>query len=62
MIKMKDTIKTRLEAVPITSLTKSFYRQRIPKYTSKRKETVDIEILITSKNGDKNRVTYQNND
>lgn len=62
MIKMKDTIKTRLEAVPITSLPKSFYRQRIPKYTSKRKETVDIEILITSKNRDKNRVTYQNND
>lgn len=46
---MKDTIKTRLEAVPITSLTKSFYRRRIPKYTSKRKENVDIEILVTSR-------------
>ena len=32
---------------------KEFYRQRIPEYSCARKETVDINILITSRNGDR---------
>ena len=32
---------------------KSFYRQRIPESSCARKETVDIDILVTSRNGDR---------
>ena len=31
---------------------KAFNRKRIPKFISVRKETVDIDIIITSRNGD----------
>ena len=31
---------------------KAFYRQRIPESSCTRKETVDIDILVTSRNGD----------
>ena len=30
---------------------KAFYRQRIPESSRARKETVDIDILVTSRNG-----------
>ena len=32
---------------------KAFYKQRIPESSCARKETVDIGILITSRNGDR---------
>ena len=32
---------------------KAFYRQRIPESSCARKETVDIDILVTSRNSDK---------
>ena len=32
---------------------KAFYRQRIPESSFVRKETVDIDILVTSRTGDK---------
>ena len=32
---------------------RAFYRQRIPESTVVRKETVDIDILVTSTNGDR---------
>ena len=32
---------------------KAFYGQRIPESSSARKETVDIDILVTSRNGDR---------
>ena len=32
----------------------SIYRQGIPEPSSARKETVDIEILVTTRNGDEN--------
>ena len=32
---------------------KAFYRQRIPEFSRARKETVDIDILVTSRNGDR---------
>ena len=32
---------------------KPFYRQRIPESSCGRKETVDLDILVTSRNGDR---------
>ena len=32
---------------------KAFYRQRIPEFGFVRKETVDIDILVTSRNGER---------
>ena len=32
---------------------KAFYRQSIPESSCARKETVDIETLVTSRNGDR---------
>ena len=32
---------------------KAFYRQRIPESSCARKETVDIDMLVTPRNGDK---------
>ena len=32
---------------------KAFYRQRIPESSCVKKETVDIDILVTSSNGDR---------
>ena len=32
---------------------KAFYRQRIPEFSHAKKETVDIDILVTSGNGDR---------
>ena len=32
---------------------KTFYRERILEFSCARKETVDINILVTSRNGDR---------
>ena len=32
---------------------KAFYRQRIPESSCARKETVDIDMIVTSRNGDR---------
>ena len=40
---------------------KAFYRHSIPHSSRVRKETVDIDILVTSRNGDKNHVIYHSN-
>ena len=40
-----------LKATKIIGQRKAFYRQRIPEFSCARKETVDIEILVTSRNG-----------
>ena len=32
---------------------KVFYRQRIPEFSCARKETVDMDTLVTSRNGDR---------
>ena len=50
-----------LKATKIIGQRKAFYRQRIPEFTRARKETVDIDIFVTSRNGDKNHAIYQNN-
>ena len=42
---------------------KAFYRQRIPESSCVRKETVYIDILVTSRNGDRKIIqSNQNND
>ena len=41
------------KATKIIGLRKTFYRQRIPEFCGARKETVDIDILVTSRNGDR---------
>ena len=40
-----------LKATKIIGQRKEFYRQRIPELSRARKETVDIDILVTSRNG-----------
>ena len=42
-----------LKATKIIGQRKAFYRQRIPEFSCARKETVDIAILVTSRNGDR---------
>ena len=42
-----------LKATKIIGQRKAFYRQRIQEFSYARKETVDIDILVTSRNGDR---------
>ena len=44
---------SRLKATKIIGQRKAFYKQRIPEFSCVRKETVDIDILVTSRNGDR---------
>ena len=46
-------VNTGLKATRIIGQRKAFYRQRIPEFSCVRKETVDIDILVTSRNGDR---------
>ena len=41
-----------LKTTKIIGQRKAFYRQRIPGFSRARKETVDIDILAISRNGD----------
>ena len=45
-------LNARLKATKIIVQRKAFYRQRIPESCCARKETVDIDILATSRDGD----------
>ena len=47
------SVNSRLKATKIIGQRKAFYRQRIPEFSRGRKEIVDIDILVTSKNGDR---------
>ena len=47
----KMSVNSRLKTTKIIGQRKAFYRQRIPESGCVRKETVDIDILITSRNG-----------
>ena len=42
-----------LKATKIIGQRKAFYRQRIPGFGCARKETVGIDMLATSRNGDR---------
>ena len=45
-------VNSGLKATKIIDQRKTLYRQRIAEFSSARKETVDIYILATSRNGD----------
>ena len=47
------SVDSRLKATKIIGQRKAFYRQRIPEFSCARKETVDTDILVTSRNGDR---------
>ena len=44
---------SRLKATKIIGQRKAFYRQKIPEPSCASKETVDIDTLVTSRNGDR---------
>ena len=46
------SVNSRLKSTKITGQRNAFYRQRIPQSSCTRKEIVDIDILVTSRNGD----------
>ena len=46
-------VNSRFKATKITDQRKAFYMQRIPESSCARKEPVDIDILVTSRNGDR---------
>ena len=50
---LKISVNSRLKATKIIGQRKAFHRQRIPESSCARKETVDIDILVTSRNGDR---------
>ena len=45
------SVNSGLKATKIIGQRKAFYRQRIPEPSCARKEIVNIDILVTSKNG-----------
>ena len=47
------SVNSGLKAAKIIGQRKAFYRQRIPEFSCARKETVDIDILVTSRNGNR---------
>ena len=47
------SVNSRLEATKVIGQRKAFYMQRIPGLSCARKKTVDIDILVTSRNGDR---------
>ena len=47
------SVYSSLKATKIIGQRKTFYRQRILEYSCAKKETVDIDILSTSRNGDR---------
>ena len=47
------SVNSSLKAILIVVQRKKFYRQRILESSCARKETVDIDILVTSRNGDR---------
>ena len=47
------SLNSRLKATKIIGQIKVFYRQRIPESSCARKETVDIDILVTSSSNDR---------
>ena len=52
-LQLKMSVNSRLKAIKIIGQRKAFYRQRIPESSCVRKETVDIDVLVTSRNGDR---------
>ena len=47
------SVNSRLKATNILGQSKALYRQKIREFSCARKETVDIDILVTSRNNDR---------
>ena len=47
------SVNSRLKATKIIGQRKAFYRRRIPEFSCRRKETVDIDTIVTFRNGDR---------
>ena len=47
------SVNSRLKATKIIDQRKAFYRQRISEHSCANKETVDVDILVTSRTGDR---------
>ena len=47
------SVNSRYNITKITGQRKAFYRQIILESSCVRKETVDLDILVTSRNGDR---------
>ena len=56
------SVNSRLKAITNIGQRKAFYRKRITELIYARKETVDIDIFVTSKKVTKNHAIYQNNE
>ena len=46
-------VNSRLKSTKIIGQRKAFYRQIIPEYSCARKETVDIDIYVTSRHNNR---------
>ena len=46
------SVNSGLKVTKIIRQRRAFLRQRIPESSCAKKETVDIDILVTSRNGD----------
>ena len=46
-------VNSRLKATKIIAQKKAFWRKRIPESSCARKETVNIDILVMSRNGER---------
>ena len=49
------SVNSRLKVTKTVGQRKAFYRQRIPEPSCMKKETVEIDILVTSGNGEGKR-------
>ena len=47
------SVNSRLKATKFISQRKASYRQKIPESSCVRKESVDVDNLVTSRNGDR---------
>ena len=47
------SVNSGLKATKTIGQRKAFYRQRIPQFSRARKGTVDTDIFVTSRNGDR---------
>ena len=47
------SVNSRLKTTKIIAQRKAFYRKRIPESSCARKETADIDIFVTYRNGDR---------
>ena len=47
------SVDSRLKATKIIYQMKAFYTQRVPEPSYARKETIHIDILVTSRNSDR---------